>query len=356
MSTIDKILRFFFEQPRWVKHSLFWLGILLLMIPKELVYSRESPFEIAVMYCCIIVGQVGASYFFAYWVIPNYLWKRRYLLTVLFFILGTYAFSVVERIMVVHVGETLVRTPPFVQEPVWEILTDWKKLLHGYIPALYSGVVFFLLVKYFGEYKKVKERDLELSKEKARNELKMLKAQLNPHFLFNTLNNIYTLALSNAPNTAESIGKLSEILDHVLYKCSGNWVLLSDELQLIANYISLERLRYDERLKIETSEQLSGDVEIPPLILLSLVENAFKHGAGEDSGAPSIHMHTEVGDDEFVFRIKNSIPLGYQAKEEGIGLTNITKQLDLVYAEAYELDITVDRSYFEVVLTVKIDH
>jgi LytS/YehU family sensor histidine kinase len=114
----------------------------------------------------------------------------------------------------------------------------------------------------------------------------MLKTQLNPHFLFNTLNNIYVLSLENSEKTQKSIEKLSKILDHVLFRCNTKYVSLSSEIELLENYIELEKLRYDDRLQINFNNHIEQDVKIAPLILLSLVENAFKHGAGEDSVSP----------------------------------------------------------------------
>ncbi|CAL2094577.1 Histidine kinase [Tenacibaculum sp. 190524A02b] len=352
MNTITNIINYF-QKKRGLKHLLFWIAVLLLHIPRQLVLRDNADFvTILVMHGCILVSQVLAAYFYAYFVIPKFLIKKKYIQVILLFLIGTYVFSALERIMVVHVGEALVRKPPFTQEPILEILTDWKKLLKHYVPSMYSVVLIFLFVKYFLDYKKVKERDLLLSKEKTANELKALKAQLNPHFLFNTLNNIYTLSLANSPKTPSSIGKLSEILDHVLYKCNQKFVLLSNEIKLLENYIELEKLRYDERLQVKFQATIDNDREIPPLILLSLVENAFKHGAGEDSGAPKIWIEIKNNQEAFEFCITNTIAEGYRLKKESIGLSNIRKQLNLIYKTDYDLQIQVGEKKFKVVLKI----
>ncbi|WP_348736714.1 sensor histidine kinase [Tenacibaculum sp. 190524A02b] len=352
MNTITNIINYF-QKKRGLKHLLFWIAVLLLHIPRQLVLRDNADFvTILVMHGCILVSQVLAAYFYAYFVIPKFLIKKKYIQVILLFLIGTYVFSALERIMVVHVGEALVRKPPFTQEPILEILTDWKKLLKHYVPSMYSVVLIFLFVKYFLDYKKVKERDLLLSKEKTANELKALKAQLNPHFLFNTLNNIYTLSLASSPKTPSSIGKLSEILDHVLYKCNQKFVLLSNEIKLLENYIELEKLRYDERLQVKFQATIDNDREIPPLILLSLVENAFKHGAGEDSGAPKIWIEIKNNQEAFEFCITNTIAEGYRLKKESIGLSNIRKQLNLIYKTDYDLQIQVGEKKFKVVLKI----
>lgn len=202
-------------------------------------------------------------------------------------------------------------------------------------------------------FKRSKEKEILLSKERSDVELKTLKAQLNPHFLFNTLNNIYSLSLDNSPKTPVAIGKLSDILDHVLYKCNSQLVSLSSEIELLKNYIELEKLRYGERLEITFDTQIENDILIPPLLLLSLVENAFKHGAGEDSGSPKIAISVLQETNHFAFEIENTVAKEYVSKDkESIGLTNIKKQLDLIYGIHYVLDIQSSSGMFKVILQI----
>ena len=353
MNTINTLVSYF-QKNRVLRHLVFWVAMLFLNLPKGIIGHGNDPlYVILIMFGSILIAQIFTSYYFAYFVIPKFLLKRKYIDAVLLFIIGTYIFSAFGRIMIVHVGETLVRKPPFTQEPILEILTDWRKLLISYVPSIYSVALIFLFAKYFLEYRKIKERDLSLSKEKSEAELKTLKAQLNPHFLFNTLNNIYSLSVINSPKTSTSISKLSEILDHVLYRCNGTYVLLSSEVELLKNFIELEKLRYDERLQVSLSEDIENDTEIPPLILLSLVENAFKHGAGEDSGSPKIDIHISNNQKEFIFKISNTISKEYQLNiKENIGLSNVRKQLDLICGNTYELNIIPSEKKFTVTLKI----
>lgn len=341
------------QKNRVLQHVLFWIVIVITNIPVGLLDVDDSIVVILIMNCCLHIPQILAAYFFGYYLIPKFILKKRYFLSVLLFLLATYVFAAMGRILTVHVGEELVRMQPFRQESVYEILTDIGKLLIHYLPVIYTVSFQFLFVKYFMDYKRSNDKQMLLGKEKVESELKVLKAQLNPHFLFNTLNNIYSLSLDNSPKTPIAIGKLSDILDHVLYKCNSQLVTLSSEIELLKNYIELEKLRYDDRLKISFETSVERDIRIPPLLLLSLVENAFKHGAGEDSGSPEIAIVILQKSNNFAFEISNSVSKDYVREDKDtIGLPNITKQLDLIYGADYKLDIHSSSQFFKVILQI----
>ncbi|WP_235016395.1 sensor histidine kinase [Aquimarina sp. AU474] len=279
--------------------------------------------------------------------------RKKYGYAFIFLIIGTYILSILARILVIYVIETLPNSQAPDQESLFEIITEWKYLIQRYIPSLFSVSFVFLFIKFFLDYDRTLNKSLQLNKEKIEAELKILKTQLNPHFLFNTLNNIYTLSLENSPKTPVSIGKLSEILDHVLYRCNEKFVSLSSEIELLKNYIELEKLRYDERLQVSFISNMERDTKIPPLILLSLVENAFKHGAGEDSGSPKIDIEVFNKKGDFIFIISNTVSKDYiSIRKENIGLTNIRKQLDLVYENNYSLTIHNSENMFAVTLKI----
>ena len=342
---------------RVLRHILFWTILFLLDLFKDIIINEKNQhFTIKEGLIFNVIGfstQIIASYFIAYFWIEKFIKTKKYILSILVFCSVIYLLGVISRILVVHVGEPLVKPFPFEQESIQEIVTDYSWLLARYIPSILLNALVFVAVKYYFEDEREKSKKLVLSKEKTAGELKTLKAQLNPHFLFNTLNNIYTLSLDNSPKTSTSISKLSEILDHVLYRCNGKYVSLSSEIELLKNFIELEKLRYDERLQVSFITEIENDTEIPPLILLSLVENAFKHGAGEDSGSPKIDIHISNKESTFVFKISNTISKDYQSEnKENIGLSNIRKQLDLICENNYNLDILPKENKFTVTLQI----
>lgn len=328
----------YFPQNRLTRHITFWCVYFLLILTGDLIVRNLFFYELLILKTSYLVPQVLMAYYIAYFIIPGFFVEKKYVRFTLFLIIGTYLISALQRILVVHVAEKYIRTPFNIQESIIEILTDLKLLFYYSISFFYVSLV-FLFVKYFVNYIRIKEEGLMLDKEKAEAELKALKSQLNPHFLFNTLNNIYTLSLENSTKTPESIAKLSGILDHILYKCNEKFVLLSSEIELLKNYIALEKLRYDDRLYVNFTTNIENDTYIPPLILLSLTENAFKHGAGEDSGSPEIDINVIQKGCLITFNISNTVSKDYQRKNiEAIGLTNIVKQLDLLYSGCYKFE------------------
>ncbi|WP_428225761.1 sensor histidine kinase [Flavobacterium sp.] len=340
---------------RGLKHLFFWMFYLL--ATSFAVFSKVEKFCFAE-----ILGYQASELFFgmimAYWVsyylLSEKFLKKGILISGCFFLLTIYVLSAMSRLTMVHVMEPIFRTPPFEQEPLLEILTDLKALFMRYTPGILTTALIFYIVKYFSDYNTLNAQKLQLEKEKTQSELKMLRAQLNPHFLFNTLNNIYSLSLDNSPKTSSSIGKLSEILDYVLYKCDTNLVPISSEMKLIEDYIELEKLRYDDRLKVTISQSIERDLPVPPLLLLSLVENAFKHGAGEDSGSPKIEIEILTTDFQMEFKIANTcIENDSPVHKDAIGLTNVKKQLDLLFAHRYTLEIVKGNGWFRVNLILK---
>ncbi|WP_459211743.1 sensor histidine kinase [Aquimarina rhabdastrellae] len=340
--------------PKWYHHLFFWIAIIIIFITRATYEDTSHTFKTSFTYVlCHLTPIIPLSYLIAYIIIPKFYQKKKYWLTAILLLFIYYIASALGRIMIVHVGEPIVRIPPYYTESIQEILTDLPKLIFHYFPQIFTISLIFTFIKTFIEYNRVTQKSILLDKEKATAELSLLKAQLNPHFLFNTLNNIYMLSLDNSPKTPESIGKLSEILDHILYKCNRKYVSLSSEISLLENYIALEKLRYDDRLKVNFSKDIGYDIEIAPLILLSLVENAFKHGAGEDSGSPEITIDIVLKDNLFTFNIMNTIATTYESNHKGyLGLTNIRKQLDLIYSNSYNLNIIPQTNTFAVNLQI----
>ena len=181
------------------------------------------------------------------------------------------------------------------------------------------------------------QRDLENQRLSA--ELAFLKSQINPHFLFNSLNSIYSLAYQRSETTPEAILKLSEIMRYMLYECNDNRVDLSRELQYLQNYIDLQKIRFGNKAYIDF--KIEGKVrnqQIVPLLLIAFIENAFKHGVANDNLTP-IRMLITLDDEHLHFYIQNKKHHNNRDSAGGIGLNNVKRRLDLLYPGKYNLDI-----------------
>jgi len=218
------------------------------------------------------------------------------------------------------------------------------------------SVFFFGVITHVYDYIKLKQATQQLRIEKQQAELNYLKSQTNPHFLFNTLNNIYSLARDKSDLAPESILRLSKILRFMLYETSGDYISIEQELKIISDYISLEQLRYDDSLHVN----FNYDVEdmrqaLPPLLLMPLVENAFKHGVSETRDQPFVNIHLAVNQRQLTFVIKNSSEVisGDRSVKENIGLSNLRRQLELLYTD-FNLSVQQGDAVFTATLKINL--
>lgn len=200
----------------------------------------------------------------------------------------------------------------------------------------------------------IKQREwMQAQQEKITAELQLLKAQVHPHFLFNTLNNIYSFSLDNSPKTPGLIKKLSSLLSYMLYECNTDEVRLEKEIEIMRNYIDLERERYGN--KIDVTWNVEGAIQdkfISPLLLLPFLENAFKHGISEQIGRHWLSIDISVMSQVMRCRIVNSKNDCMSRRTNGIGIANVKKRLQFIYAGKHELKISDEGSCFEVWLSV----
>lgn len=343
---------------RIASHFIFWVVAFIITLTKFDATNNEKSglgTDLTKAGFFVLYYMIG-SYFVAYLIIPQLIIQKRYVRAIAGFLLGSYVITVVIRILTVHILEPIVRIPPFEQESIAEIITDIPWLIQHYFIHFFSVAWIFGFFKLIKDQYMAQQQTLLLEKQKAETELYGLKAQLNPHFLFNTLNNIYSLSMMGSPVTSKSIAELSEILDHVINRCNDTYVPVSTEIALLHNYIGLEKLRYNERLRVDFRHHVDQDLAIAPLILLALTENAFKHGAGEDIGNPSIRISLELENRQFKFLIANTFVerlTGIPA--DRIGLNNIRKQLDLIYGPHYTLHISATDDLFAVLLQINLE-
>lgn len=201
-----------------------------------------------------------------------------------------------------------------------------------------------------------KEREKNMIREKLETELKFLRNQTNPHFLMNTLNNIYALARKKSDDTAEVVMKLSELMRFILYESGEKQIRLTDEVKVLEDYLELERMRYNERLTIKFDKEIDESTyRITPLLLLPFVENAFKHGVSETRFESYIHIGLKAKAGQLNFVIENSKDAREPNKRiNPIGLNNVRRQLELMYRE-HQLEIADQNNSFKANLTIKLN-
>lgn len=202
----------------------------------------------------------------------------------------------------------------------------------------------------------IKHQELmQAEQEKATAQLQVLKAQLHPHFLFNTLNNIYAFSLEHSPKTPRLILKLSSLLSYMLYDCKEAEVLLEKEVEVMHNYIDLEKERYGDKLDI--SINISGDIidhYIAPLLILPFLENAFKHGTSEQLDRPWMSVDIMVKNNRLLCKVVNSKNEEVSYHDGGVGISNVRKRLQLLYPEKHELKLANEGVFFVVSLMVEL--
>ncbi len=201
-----------------------------------------------------------------------------------------------------------------------------------------------------------KQQDwLQAEQEKVTAQIQLLKAQLHPHFLFNTLNNIYAFALERSPKTPQMILKLSSLLSYMLYECRTEEVLLEKEVEVMKAYIDLEKERYGD--KIDISINIEGEIAdqyIMPLLILPFLENAFKHGTSEQLDRPWMSLDILVKEHRLRCKVVNSKNEGIEFRENGVGINNVKKRLELLYPERYELKLADEGNFFMVSLNLQL--
>lgn len=216
-------------------------------------------------------------------------------------------------------------------------------------------VIFVGMLRFAVDWFELEAKKKEMENEKLIAELNFLKAQINPHFLFNTLNNLYYLAYSKSENTTEVIAKLSQMMRYMIYDSNHPKVLLSKEIEYMQSYISLERMRLNNQIPIQFD--IEGNVEnvwITPLIFITFLENAFKHGVSNNNPDAWVNISIQLDGKECIYTVKNSKPTvkNETGEKSGIGLQNVKRRLALSYPEKHQLEIEDGMNVYRVQLNL----
>lgn len=313
-----------------------------------------------------VVPQIALTYVLIYWLLPNYFYKRKNpflagaitvsVLIIFYFVAaGSKYFSVIAN----HIQG--IRNPALLD---WSFKLNLKPALRDHLSSLPIVLGFAFMIKFVKRWwQKEKETEL-LAKEKTKAELQLLKAQVHPHFLFNTLNNIYYFALTNSTQAPVMIKKLSGMLHYILNECDQPLVPLEKEIKMIRDYMALEKIRYAEQMQMTIDIEDDHDNKmIAPLLLIPFVENSFKHGASKMITEPWVKLYIYIENNRLHFTIRNSKPPPNEPaiskaclpnRQGNIGLKNVRKRLELLYPGTHELDIVSEPGSFAVYLIVQL--
>ncbi|WP_299126158.1 histidine kinase [uncultured Winogradskyella sp.] len=291
-----------------------------------------------------------AGIFINYFLLPRYLYKNKY------WQFTIYTLIVVA--LVITIEEAFL-------EQIFYPETRAKRFLGIFYNLLSTLPTITILVgcKFAWDALNSQREVLELKNSVKESELQYLKSQINPHFLFNNINNLYAYAVENSPKTPELILELSSVLRYMLYECKAQFVPLKKEIEHLKNYINLSKLQIEGRGSVDIDiENVPEDYQIAPIILSVFIENAFKHSASSQTEDISINVKLNIDKNgKLIFLCSNT----YHAQsnidnlDSGIGLENVRKRLALIYPNSHKLDITTKNNLYQVELTIglsKIQH
>lgn len=337
----------FFAKHEWVKkivlHILFWIIVLVYFAwGFGAKTSFAASFYNILMY---LPGFMLMVYSLIYFLTPRFLFKKKY----------GYFFAGLLVVLILCLGYSqLVQL--VIKSRVFNGLTMNEG--RGVLPFIHIGgiAIAINLLKYWYQQK---QQTIEAEQQKTAAELELLKSQVHPHFLFNTLNNLYAHVLDQSPQAPEIVLKLSNLLRFMIYESSVPLIPLTKEITLLQEYISLEQLRYGDRLDVSVT--VTGpleDKQITPLLMLPLVENAFKHGTSNQTDQCWISFDLHVTEQGMHFKLVNSKDGGQTTasnSRSGIGLSNVKRRLDLLYNGRYAFATEEDTEVFIVNLEIQWD-
>lgn len=330
-------------------HALVW--VLLLVIPyvttDQVFNSLDTDSDVKYLLLCVALSTVLlVIFYFNYFVlIPKFLLAQKYWLYFLFLVLAiatVFVFSGVLFFFSDFNPETLAKTNPTIEKIIPVIIINAISL---WLLAIVSSILWTV-------YNRLKQTESE----KLSAQIASLKSQINPHFLFNTLNNIYATAIDTSPKAADMVDKLSEMMRYTMKDTQQDFVLLEDETNYISNYIELQKLRLDRRIKLDYSApEMIPALRIAPMLLIPFVENAFKHGVNSEQKS-QIKIEITVDKTEFRLSVTNNKVNVQQdiSERSGLGIDNTRHRLNLIYPSRHLLVINDGEKEFSVSLHINL--
>jgi len=338
--------------PFWFGYHFMW-WTLRIGSPTSVLASLTYP-HAAAKFFFYMIFQMAGVYFNLYFLVPKVLEKGRYITytgMVLLTVLATAAFIVTGYYFGAFISENTF-------SKLWGVdpANYFYFFESGALPSTVAAMTLAMSIKLTKNWIKSTKKQQELEREKLETELKFLRSQMNPHFLFNTINSIFVLIHKNPLMASESLAKFSDLLRYQLYECNEQQIPLARELDYLRNFIELQALREDHDrvdLKLHIDHPTPGDLTIAPFVLIPLIENAFKHVSRQKDQHNWIRMDLQSDQHQLHIFIANSISATSHAatepiRQSGIGLKNVKRRLDLLYPDKHQLMIHQDAKHFEV--------
>jgi two-component system, LytTR family, sensor kinase len=322
-------------------HSLFWIWLYATdVFIFGVAYNNIDLFKSLAL--LEMPGQLFFAYLFIYWLLPRHLRRNNYIESV--------AWVIFFFLITGFITQTLFLIFP--APGTTEIFWDPPKIMMRAFYCILKACIFIVLKLTMTWYENQKAV-VELERSRTASELKMLKDQVNPHFMFNTLNNLYGLIGKNPIHAQESVMGLSGIFRYMLYETNQKFVPLKREIKCIEDYIALEKLRYANILSVSVNiDPKVNELSIVPLVLFPFVENSFKHGASELIRDAWINVDMAIFKEEFIFKIENSKQNYLESERRGIGLANVKRRLELTYGDNHKLQLIEQGDQYLVVLKI----
>jgi len=334
-----------------IGHLLFWV-VVYYFYAYFLGYGSSNTEYVRLFSGFLMPITIFISYFLIYYLIPNYLLTKKY---VYFILYSIYTFILSVFVIILSILYGLIYSEGYKEVGTAPLTKTLPFIILGVYFIVLIKVSFSLIMHNYNSIvsnENLKNKILQTQLQVKNQELRFLKMQIHPHFLFNSLNTIYGFALKKHDKAPEMILKLSNLLDYILYQIEKPQVLLTDEVNHLKDYVSLEKMRFHDTLEVKMNINiLNKNIQIAPMLLIPFVENAFKHG-DIINGSLGVFINLKTERDAVYFEVKNS-SIKENKADKGIGLENIAKRLEMQYSDNYTLETNQTDNYFKVKLSIR---
>ena len=346
---IDRLGRYIdhIVQSDLIYHFIFWLVFYFFLIIlnqstiRDLSYNMLFNFFNISFYAIIVYANL--LYLF-----PKYLTQNNIIKYIVFLLLTVVAISPLKTLALYSISEDKIMLQDYMMD----------RISAHFLTSFFIGCS-STIYKIINDWFQHQREKVDLQSQTLKSELRFLKSQINPHFLFNTLNSLYALTLKKSDQAPEIVLRLSEMMRYMLYECNERRVPLSKEINYIKNYLELEKIRQAGKYKIEFN--FTGEIrnqKIAPLMFIPFLENSFKHGLNSQAKEGYVHIDMDIKNENVRLMIENSkapaLPSRNHKKSGGIGLVNVQRRLNLMYPEDYELNISESPNSYKVDLSIQL--